>query len=137
MSFIDIAMYLAEGVGVDAHALSRREVVDAPPAHLQKDEGDEESPERYTTIAVGADAYMDISQIGEPRGSSPCLLRVPRPIVAPSFLSPERSEENTYGHEGPPYLDEVVTDVHLVIVDGRLLEPQQVGRHQRCGTEHT
>ena len=34
------------------------------------------------------------------------------------FLSPERSEENTYGHEGPTYLDEVVADVHLVIVDG-------------------
>ena len=118
MSFIDIAVSLAEGVGVDAHALSRREVVDPPPAHLQKDEGDEEPPERYTTIAVGADADMDISQIGEPRGSSPCLLRVPRPIVSPSFLSPERSEENTYGHEGPTDLDEVVADVHLVIVDG-------------------
>lgn len=118
MSFMDIAMSLAEAVGVDAHALSRREVVDPPPAHLQKDEGDEEPPERYTTIAVGADAHMDISQIGKPRGSSPCLLWVPRPIVAPSFLSPERSEENTYGHECPTDLDEVVTDVHLVIVDG-------------------
>ena len=28
------AVSLAEGVGVDAHALSRREVVDPPPAHL-------------------------------------------------------------------------------------------------------
>lgn len=111
-------MSLAEGVGVDAHALSRREVVDAPPAHLQKDEGDEEPPERCTTIAVGADAHMDISQIGEPRGSSPRFLRVPRPIVSPGFLCPERSEENTDGHEGPTYLDEVVADVHLVIVDG-------------------
>lgn len=109
---------LAEGVGVDAHALSRREVVDPPPAHLQKDEGDEEPPECCTTIAVGADAHMDISQIGKPRGCSPCLLRVPCPIVAPSFLSPERSEENTYGHECPTDLDEVVADVHLVIVDG-------------------
>ena len=35
---------LAQAVGVDAHALSRREVVDAPPAHLQEDEGDEEPP---------------------------------------------------------------------------------------------
>ena len=32
------AMSLAEGVGVDAHALSRREVVDTPPAHLKEDE---------------------------------------------------------------------------------------------------
>lgn len=118
MSFIDIAMYLAEGVGVDAHALSRREVVDPPPAHLQKDEGDEEPPERYTTIAVGADAHMDISQIGKPRGCSPRLLRVPRPIVTPSFLSPERSEENTHGHERPTYLDEVIADIHLMIIDG-------------------
>ena len=80
---------------------------------------------------------MDISQIGEPRGSSPRLLRIPGPIVAPSFLSPECSEENTHGHEGPTYLHEVVADVHLVIVDGGLLEPQQVGRHQRRSTEHS
>lgn len=35
---------LAQAVGVDAGTLSRREVVDTPPAHLQKDEGDEEPP---------------------------------------------------------------------------------------------
>ena len=109
---------------MDADALGRRQVVDTPPAHLQEDEGDEEPPERCMAVAVGADAHMDISQVGEPRGSSPRLLRVPRPIVAPGLLSPERPEENTDGHEGPTYLDEVVADIHLMLIDGRLLEPQ-------------
>ena len=118
MEAYGLAVSLAEGVGVDAHALSRREVVDPPPAHLQEDKGDEEPPERRTTIAVGADAHMDISQIGEPRGSSPSLLGVPRPVVPPGFLRPERPEENTDSHERPADLYEVVADIHLMVVDG-------------------
>ena len=35
---------LAQAVGVDAGTLGRGQVVDAPPAHLQEDEGDEETP---------------------------------------------------------------------------------------------
>jgi len=109
---------LAQAVGVDAHALSRREVVDPPPAHLQKDEGDEEPPECCTAIAVGADAHVDISQIGEPCRSSPSLLGVPRPVVPPGFLRPERPEENTDSHERPADLHEVVADIHLMLIDG-------------------
>ena len=109
---------LAQAVGVDAGTLGRGQVVDPPPAHLQKEEGDEEPPERRTTIAVGADAHVDISQIGEPCSGSPSLLGVPRPVVPPGFLCPERPEENTDSHERPADLHEVVADIHLVIVDG-------------------
>ena len=118
MEAYGLAVSLAEGVGVDAHALSRREVVDPPPAHLQEDERDEEPPECCTAVAVRTDAHVDISQIGEPCSSSPSLLGVPRPVVPPGFLRPERPEENADRHERPADLHEVVADVHLVIVDG-------------------
>ena len=39
-------------VGVDAHALRRWQIVDAPPAHLQYHEGDEEQAQRQTRIAA-------------------------------------------------------------------------------------
>ena len=109
---------LAQAVGVDAGALGRGQVVDTPPAHLQEDEGDEEPPERCTAVAVRTDAHVDISQIGEPCRSSPSLLGVPRPVVPPGFLRPERPEENTDSHERPADLHEVVADIHLVVVDG-------------------
>ena len=43
---------LAQAVGVDADPLSRGQVVDAPPAHLQEDERDEKPPERGTAVTV-------------------------------------------------------------------------------------
>ena len=109
---------LAEAVGVDAGALGRGQVVDAPPAHLQEDEGDEEPPERCTAVAVRTDAHVDISQIGKPCGSGPSLLGVPRPVVPPGFLRPECPEENTDSHERPADLHEVVADIHLMLIDG-------------------
>ena len=118
MDTYGLALSLAQAVGVDAGALSRREVVDAPPAHLQENEGDEEPPERCTAVAVRTDAHVDISQIGEPCSGSPSLLGVPRPVVPPGFLCPECPEENTDSHERPADLHEVVADIHLMLIDG-------------------
>ena len=123
---------LAQAVGVDADALGRGQVVDAPPAHLQEDEGDEEPPECCTAVAVCSQADVYVGQVGKPRRSCPRLLRIPRPVMSPGFLGPQRTEENTYGHKRPADLHEVVANIHLVLVDRRLLEPKQVGRH-KCG----
>lgn len=60
-----------------AGALSRGQVVDAPPADLQQDESDEQHPQgRFDGIGA-IDAIMDIAQISKPGNGRPSLLGIP------------------------------------------------------------
>ena len=75
-------------------ALGRREVIDTPPTHLQQDEGENEPGKKEVLVPIGR-TKVKIEQIAEPSGKSPSLLGVPRPIVTPSFLSPQRTHHHT------------------------------------------
>ena len=109
------------GVGMHTGALRARQVIDAPPTHLEQDEGDEEHPERHLAIVRGDAAVVHIDEIGKPGDGRPRLLRVPRPIVPPGLLSPKCPEEHADGHESQPHVDEVVADAELLL---RALAPE-------------
>ena len=57
--------------------LCRREIIDTPPTHLQKDKRDDDHPESNTLLVMRVTAVMDIDEIGEPGDGSPCLFRIP------------------------------------------------------------
>ena len=105
------------------------QVVDAPPAHLQEEEADDEQGKGHLLPTVGQETVVDVPQVGEPSDGGPCLLRVPRPIVPPCLLGPQRPEKHAEGHEGQSHIDQVVGDIHLLVGGCRLFEEEQVGRH--------
>lgn len=102
-------------IGVNALALSRWQVVDAPPAHLEAGEAEEEEPEAEAVAGrCGAmQTCVDVHQIAEPGNGCPGLFRIPCPIGAPRFFGPECAEEHADGHEGEADVDEVVDHVEV------------------------
>ena len=60
-----------------AGALCRRQVINAPPTHLQENKGDDEQPQGQTGLGLRKLAVMDIDEIGEPGDGSPSLIGVP------------------------------------------------------------
>ena len=84
--FTDCLPFALHVICVNRSALRGRQIIDAPPAHLEQDEGEDENPERRTHSARAGGAQVDVDEIGEPGDGSPRLLRVPRPVVAPRLL---------------------------------------------------
>ena len=85
-----------------AAANGTRQIVNAPPAHLQEHETDYQHAEGYFGILIAALAFgrrlvsatnwqlavVDVDEIAEPGDGCPRLLRVPRPVVAPRLFRP-------------------------------------------------
>ena len=92
-------------ISVQAEALGGREVVDTPPAHLEKDEGEYQQEKMAAErLDGGLDrrtsprgrrkngslslAQMQVQKIAEPSGGGPGLFRIPCPVVSPCLLGP-------------------------------------------------
>ena len=101
----------ARAIGVYAGALGRGQIIDAPPAHLQEDERDDEHPESKALSMVWKVTIVHIDKIGQPGDGRPRLLGIPRPVVPPCLLGPESTEEHANGKEGEAYIDEIIGDV--------------------------
>ena len=84
---------------MDAGALGRGQVIDAPPTHLQKYKGNEQYTQGETRPMCGYLPVMHIDKIGEPGDGSPCLFGVPRPVMSPSLLSPQGTKEHADGNQ--------------------------------------
>ena len=91
-----------------ARALGGGEVIDAPPTHLQENEGNDEHPEGQPIAMARELTIMYIYKVCKPGDGGPRLLGVPRPVVAPGFLRPECAKKHTDGEKGKAYIDEVV-----------------------------
>ena len=89
------------------------QIIDAPPAHLKQDEGDDEHPKGQTLALTGELAVVDVDEVGEPGDGSPRFLGIPRPVVPPGFLGPEGAEKHADGEERKAYIDEIVGNVHF------------------------
>ena len=74
-------------------------IVDAPPAHLEEEEGNDEHPKGCPAVVAGQPFVVDVDEVGEPCDGSPGFLGVPRPVVPPGFLCPEGTEEHAEGEE--------------------------------------
>ena len=93
---------------MDAGALGCGQVINAPPAHLQEYERNEQDPQGETRPVSGYLPVMHIDEIGEPGDSGPCLLRIPRPVVTPCLLGPEGTKEHADGHKGEADVNKIV-----------------------------
>ena len=115
-----------------AYPLCRRQIVDAPPAHLQAEEADYLPEQCRLKRQRAAPAPMDIDEIAKPCGRRPRLLRVPRPVSAPCFLCPQSAEEHTDCEEGEAHARQVVNGIHLVLSANKLPKSKKHGS-TRCG----
>ena len=75
-------------IDVDAGALGRGKVINAPPTHLQEHERYKQYPQSELRLVSGYFSVMHIAEIGEPGDGGPRLLGVPRPVVSPRLLGP-------------------------------------------------
>ena len=98
----------AEAIDMDAGTLGCGQVFDAPPTHLQQYERNEQYPQSELRLVRGDLSVMHINEIGEPGDGSPCLLRVPRPVMAPCLLCPQGAEEHADGNQRYADNDEIV-----------------------------
>ena len=101
----------AHAIGVYAGALGRGQIINAPPAHLQENERDDEHPESKALAMVWKVTIVHIDKIGQPGDGRPRFLGVPRPVVPPCLLGPESTEEHANSKEGEAYIDEIIGDV--------------------------
>lgn len=92
----------------------RREVVDPVPAHLQRQERDDQNPVERPRGVFAEQTQVDIEQVTRPRGRGPGLLRVPAPVVAPSRLGPDRTGEHADGQKGQSGVDQLVGRFEVV-----------------------
>ena len=92
----------------------RREVVDPVPAHLQRQERDNQNPVERSRGVFAEQTQVDVEQIPRPRRRGPGLLRVPAPVVAPSRLGPDRTGEHADGQKGQSGVDQFVGRVEVV-----------------------
>ena len=91
-----------------ARTLGGREIIDAPPTHLQEDERNDEYPNSQPLAIAWELTIMYIYKVCEPSDGSPGLFGVPRPIMSPSLLSPQGTKEHADGHKGKTAIDEIV-----------------------------
>ena len=64
-------------IGVDAGALCARQIIDAPPTHLEEDEGDEKGPKSEFRMMRRHTSVVHIYEISQPRDGRPGLLWIP------------------------------------------------------------
>ena len=93
---------------MDAGALGSRQVIDAPPTHLQEHKRNEQDPQSKLWLVSGYLPVMHIDEIGEPGDGSPRFLGVPRPVVSPSLFGPEGTEEHADGNQRYTNEDKIV-----------------------------
>ena len=74
--------------------LSRREVVHSPPAHLQAKEREDQQKAQPFARSSSHKSEMYIHHIAEPCDQSPCLLRIPAPVMAPCLFRPDRTRKH-------------------------------------------
>ena len=84
--------------------LSCRQVVDAPPAHLQTCESKYKQKTQHSARSPARNPQMDIEHIDKPRHQGPGLLRIPAPIVAPRLLRPKHSRKHAESQKGRTYI---------------------------------
>ena len=99
---------------MDTATLSRRQEADAPPAHLQQDEREDE-PGKQEVMMLARRTEVQINQIAQPSGQCPCFLGIPRPIVAPGFLGPQSAHRHAKGKKSPSYAHQIVAYGHLML----------------------
>ena len=92
----------------------RRVVVDPVPAHLQRQERDNQNPVERSRGVFAEQSQVDVEQIARPRRRCPGLLRVPAPVVAPSRLGPDRTGEHADGQKGQSGVDQLVGRFEVV-----------------------
>ena len=68
--------------------LSGRKIIDTPPAHLQTHKGKNQKYAERLAGSLPEKSQMYISHIAQPRKQSPCLLRIPAPVMSPGLLCP-------------------------------------------------
>ena len=90
---------LTQVVSVHTSALCSGQIVNSPPAHLQKQERHNEHIKCRSHIIGARTAEMHITQISKPGNGSPSFLWVPGPIMPPSLFSPERPHEHAQRHK--------------------------------------
>lgn len=109
---------------MEAEALGGGEEVDAPPAHLQKGEGENQEKQRPALVPVksagGAGnrpagpwdglplgmslrppAEMQVQEVAQPGGGGPGLFRVPGPVVPPGLFRPQGTHHHPHRKKAP------------------------------------
>ena len=116
--------------------LGGREVIDAPPTHLQKDERTDEYPESQSFTLTRELTIMYIYKICKPGDSGPRLFGIPRPVVSPGFLGPKCAKEHADGEEGKTDINEIICDVEFFGSDTTLFDKEQIDSHYCCRTKY-
>ena len=97
--------------------LSRRKVIDTPPAHLKAHEGENQQNAESLAGTFPEKSQMYISHIAQPCNQSPCLFRIPAPVMSPSLLSPKRSGQHSESQECHTYIYKCVSSIkHIMSV---------------------
>ena len=112
-------------------ALGGRQVIDAPPTHLQEHERDDQYPQSQALSVVRPLTIVDIDEIGEPGDGSPRLLRIPRPVMSPGLLRPERTKHHAEGHKDDTYENKVVNNMKILLLDKQVDGHDSSDTHQR------
>lgn len=113
---------------MEAEALGGGEEVDAPPAHLQKGEGENQEKQRPALVPVksaggagnrpagpwdglplgmllrplaGLPAEMQVQEVAQPGGGCPGLFRIPGPVVPPGLFRPQGTHHHPHRKEAP------------------------------------
>ena len=74
-------------------------------------------------------AIMDVDQVSQPSDGRPRFLRIPTPIVSPSFFCPECAHQHAERHKRKSDIGKVVCDVYFFFRDFAFLEKQEIERH--------
>ena len=122
---------LTQVVSVHTSALCSGQIVNSPPAHLQKQERHNEHIKCRSHIIGARTAEMHLTQISKPGNGSPSFLWVPGPIMPPSLFSPERPHEHAQRHKRQTHIHKVIGDIHFVGSARRFLDEEQINSHHR------
>ena len=129
---LNIAVSLLHIVSMYTCALRRRQIVNAPPAHLQEHKVHDEYPHSHLQIALLAQAVVNIGKISQPGGSCLGFFRVPSPVVSPGIFCPERTRKHAQRQECPANVDKVVRNVKFFMRNYlALLKEQQIDSHDK------
>ena len=93
--------------------MSRRQIVDTPPAHLQAHETNNQQPKSRLVLQRIGVPLMNIKQIDEPRCRSPRFFRVPAPIVSPSIFCPYSAKQHANSDKSQAYVHQIVGHSHF------------------------
>ena len=95
--------------------LSRRKIIDSPPAHLQAHKGKNQKNTENLAGAFPEKSQMYISHIAQPCNQSPCLFRIPAPVMSPGLLSPKSSRKHSESQESHTYIYKGVSRIKHIM----------------------